>query len=409
MIFLKKKNLFKKYISSHRSNIFFFLLAIPLILLIIIVSPLIKIKICELQSRKIGAFSSSIEIYLSEIKLKLLKIKINEFHLFYCNHKISNEYILNHWKKNLIILPRIVLEPIFFFFKSSIYFQNFIVNLIDVNIVNKSIKKIYLPKQTDVNDVLSNTRTSIEFTHSDSLSCQKILNDLGLKINQKIICFANRDELFLKENFISKRNAKINTYKNAIKYLANKDFFCIRMGKKQAEKINFLQENIIDYPVTDQRSDIMDLFIFSKCIFLISTSHGVAELAPLFRKKRLIINYSFPQYLHWLGNHTPFVIPKKFKKLNNNEFISFKEVYEKKLYLISNTDLNSYGFELVDNSEEEILDATKDMYELYNNDFKIELSDQKKFWSLYEKYFGWRPNRMMIGKTFFKKNYNLFI
>ena len=122
-----QKYQFKNYISSYRSNIFFFLLSIPLALLIIIVSPLIKIKIGELQSRKIGAFSSSIEIYLAEIKLKLVKIKINEIHLFYCNHKICNEYILNHWKKNLIILPRVILEPIFFSFNSSKYLQNFLV------------------------------------------------------------------------------------------------------------------------------------------------------------------------------------------------------------------------------------------------------------------------------------------
>ena len=404
-----QKYLFKNYIRSYRSNIFFFLLSIPLALLIIIVSPLIKIKIGELQSRKIGAFSSSIEIYLAEIKLKLVKIKINEIHLFYCNHKICNEYILNHWKKNLIILPRVILEPIFFSFNSSKYLQNFLVNLRDVNVVNKSNKKINFPIQADINDVLDITKTSIEFIHNERSTCEKILNDLGLKINQKIVCFANRDGLFLKENFSSKRNAKINTYKDAIEYLANKDFFCIRMGKHHVEKIDFLQDNIIDYPFSDKRSDLMDLFIFSKCIFLISTGHGLAELAPLLRKKRLIVNYSYPQKLHWLGNHTPLVILKKFKNLINNEYISFKEVYEKKLYLISTTDLKSYGFELVDNSEEEILDATKDMHELYNNNFKTEVSEQEKFWSIYKKDFKWRPNQMMIGKTFYEKNYDLFI
>lgn len=404
-----QKYQFKNYISSYRSNIFFFILSIPLILLIIIFSPLIKIKIGELQSRKIGGFSSSIEIYLAEIKLKLVKMKINEIHLFYCNHKICNEYILNHWKKKLIILPRVVLEPIYFFFNTSIYLQNFLVNIKDIDVVNKFNKKINFPKQTDINDVLNITKTSIEFTHNEILTCEKNLNDLKLKINQKIVCFANRDGLFLKENFLSRRNAKINTYKDALEYLANKDFFCIRMGRHHVEKIDFLQDNIIDYPFSDKKNDLMDLFIFSKCIFLISTSHGIAELAPLFRKKRLIINYSYPQYLHWLGNHTPLVILKKFKNLINNEYISFKEVYEKKLYLISNTDLKSYGFELIDNSEEEILDATKDMHELYNDNFKTEVSEQEKFWSIYEKYFNWRPDQMMIGKTFYKKNCDLFI
>lgn len=405
---MSEANNIKNYIKSYKSNIIFFLLSIPSILIILIIRPLIKIKVGQLESRKIGHFSSPIEIYLNEVKLKLIKIKKNEIHLFYCEYKISNNYLLSHWKKNLIILPRLFLEPLFFFFNSSKYFKKFTVNITRLNFLYEPKKSINLSYQADVNQVLSKTVSSIKFSNQEILIGNKILDNLGLKSNQEIVCFANRDESFFEEKFVSERNAEISTYKNAMKYLANKNFFCIRVGRSQLKKIDFSHKNIIDYPFSNIKSDFMDLFLFSKCIFLISTNHGINELASLFRKKRMIINL-FPQNLHCLNNLTPLIILKKFKNLKNNQYISFKEVFEKKIYLISKIDLKSYGYDLIDNSEEEILDATKDMYELYNNNFKIEFSEQEKFWSIYKKNFNYKPNHLMIGKTFFKKNYDLFV
>ena len=73
---MSEANNIKNYIKSYKSNIIFFLLSIPSILIILIIRPLIKIKVGKLESRKIGHFSSPIEIYLNEVKLKLIKINL---------------------------------------------------------------------------------------------------------------------------------------------------------------------------------------------------------------------------------------------------------------------------------------------------------------------------------------------
>ena len=72
-------------------------------------------------------------------------------------------------------------------------------------------------------------------------------------------------------------------------------------------------------------------------------------------------------------------------------------------------ELNANGYNLIDNSEEEILDATKEMYMLINNELTIDRNIQKNFWEMHESYFKWKPELMLISNTFFKKNTDLFL
>ena len=68
-----KKLSIKEYLRSYKSNIFYFILSTPLLILIILIYPFVKIKIGELQSRKVGSFATPAEIYFNEIKLKIRK------------------------------------------------------------------------------------------------------------------------------------------------------------------------------------------------------------------------------------------------------------------------------------------------------------------------------------------------
>ena len=58
--------------------------------------------------------------------------------------------------------------------------------------------------------------------------------------------------------------------------------------EENSHNLNFSKKNVVDYVFSNLKSDFMDLFIFSKCAFLISTPHGILELATLLRKKDLL-------------------------------------------------------------------------------------------------------------------------
>ena len=93
-------------------------------------------------------------------------------------------------------------------------------------------KTTQFPIQADVNKVLTNTKSSIKFTDLEILEGNKKLYNLGYKPNQVMVCFANRDSSNFNEKIISLRNADISTYKSAVEYLADKNIFNVRMGRK---------------------------------------------------------------------------------------------------------------------------------------------------------------------------------
>ena len=103
---------FKKKIFIKLSKIILVLLNLPLLILIILVNPFLKIRINELETRAIGHFSISTEIFLSELSKNIYNEK-NTIYLWFINKKISNNFLLKKWQKKIIIGPRFFLEPLF--------------------------------------------------------------------------------------------------------------------------------------------------------------------------------------------------------------------------------------------------------------------------------------------------------
>ena len=100
---------------------------LPIILIIILLRPFIKIKIGEIETRAIGHSSLSIEIFLCEIYNRNIKKKNSEIYLFFVNKKISNKFLYKKFKKKFIIFPRLILEPLFKFFLNKKIFKEFLV------------------------------------------------------------------------------------------------------------------------------------------------------------------------------------------------------------------------------------------------------------------------------------------
>ena len=89
--------------------------------------------------------------------------------------------------------------------------------------------------------------------------------------------------------------------------------------------------------------------------------------------------------------------------------LPYKKVYEKKLYEINyNEDLNKLGYDLIDNTEEEIYNCTIEMIEMLYNKTISEKKNQNNFWKIHQDYFQWKPKLMRIGNSFFNDNLDLF-
>ncbi len=91
-------------------------ICMPIIFCIVLIYPLIKIKIFEIETRAIGHFSRCIDIFLSEIEAGIHPKK-KTLYICFPNKRIANNFLLKKWREKLLILPRIIFAPIFLFFK----------------------------------------------------------------------------------------------------------------------------------------------------------------------------------------------------------------------------------------------------------------------------------------------------
>ena len=76
------------------------------------------------------------------------------------------------------------------------------------------------------------------------------------------------------------------------------------MGAKVNKKISFANSKIIDYATNNMRTDFLDIFLGSECLFWISTGSGIDNLSKTFRKPILYVN------------QVPFVIFQHIKRLH---------------------------------------------------------------------------------------------
>ena len=194
-------------------------------------------------------------------------------------------------------------------------------------------------------------------------------------------------------------------------FVIDNNYKAVRVGRDKINKFEINNKNFFDYTFVDQQSDFLDLFIISKAKFMVCGNTGVNEIATIMRIPRLIVDFSNFNFLYNFNEaFTPIILPKKLFSKSLKRYLNFKEIFEKKLFDGNIISEIPNDFQLIDNSEDEILEATKEMKELVENklDLNTERIKQGNFWNLYAKFYGVKEG-MIISPNFFKKNNKLFI
>jgi len=378
---------------------------IPIILLFFTIRIFKNFKISKLISHKIGHMATPIEIYICEKKDDPKKTPV----IWFFEKKIANQFLKKQWSQKLFILPWQILEPIYILFKKYKIFNIF---LVDFSKDSEEVKKaIYNGvKHIDDKDVLLKHSPSIEFNYKEKKEGEHYLKKIGIQ-NKKFFVFVSRTSEFHNEIGKSVRNSDIGNKILGVKFLVSKGYKAIRMGKYESTKINFSDSDIVDYATSGDRSDFLDIYLISKCEFIVSDSTGNTATANLFRKPCLTVNEFTP---HSLEHHPEklMILPKKIKNLHTGKLISFEEAYKKKFnYIKSYSQFNELGYEVIENSEFEIKKATESFFDLINNSFSLNetLQKQKRYWQNVEKYIGDKNKyKTIICPNFYLNNNDLF-
>jgi hypothetical protein len=250
-----RKNFIEKII------IFFqIILVSPLILLIILLYPLIKIKFFELETRAIGHFSRSIEIFLSEIKLNIHPIK-KTIYICFPNKFISNAYLLKKWKEHFLVFPRILIEPIFLFFRKIPFGSYFLAPYRHWTNCN-SWKKPW--QGIDIHSVLPKSEPNIKFSIKEIEEGNNYLRKHGLSIASNFICLIFRNSYYYYNKKIipsvrfSLRDSNLNSLSKAAEYLEKKKYKIFNLGESNYfdKKI----KHVIYYNNSREKNDFLIYF-----------------------------------------------------------------------------------------------------------------------------------------------------
>lgn len=284
----------------------------------------------------------------------------------------------------------------------------------DVFNINRS--KIFNIKDIERYDWSSLLEKKYDFSFSkeDESVCREQFKTLGIAENQPYICLHIRTGVFHNDHsFSSYRNSTIDHYIKAITFLRSQGYQVIRMGDPVS--LGF-EDLYIDYPNSEIKSELMDLYLIKNCYFYFGTNSGILDTAFLFGKPVLAVNVSDLLYTKPYKSTDIFIYKTIFSK-RANRCLTFDEVFNEPFYVNSNTDHEHFWkfhetYDLQENTADEIYNATHEMVSLLKSPqsesdlqatFKTSLNNAIAKWISEADFFSTVPEeayRVMI-KTFF--------
>jgi putative glycosyltransferase (TIGR04372 family) len=336
------------------------LLFAPLALFIHMVSPLLLIRIGAIYSERVGHLGLDLELSMCYEKSRKQRFGIpKKLDLFYLTGSVSNTYLLKLWKEKLIILPKWLLNPIHRLNHRLPAYNKY--NYFDW--VQKSGHK-------DMT-LFDQYPSTLSIPASDLERGRKLLKDLGIAPNQPYICLAVRDSGYLDQqqpnvdwSTHDYRDSKIENYLEMAEYLVTKGFAVLRMGQIMKGSFDSEDPSIIDYANSPLQSDFADVFLFSSCIFCISTSTGMDSLATIFRVPTGLVNIANIDSVS-TGELVKIFQPKEFIEQRTGKALSYQEILDRDLFRISSTsDFGEKGVILVENSPEDLKLFAKELLEI---------------------------------------------
>ena len=333
-------------------------LALPVVLIIRLLRPLVLIRLGVLRSTRIGHFAGNTEKYLCEHQAGTHPPRT--FDVFYCSRIVCNDQLKRMWGRQLRIMPRSMLRRI---------------DEANQMLPGGEAHRIVMPSNIDVHGYLSQFGTHLTFTPEEEVDGSHYLTSIGLRGDDKFICFCIRDSIYLDEMFPERsreewsyhdyRDACVQDFVPAIESLVDTtEWYAFRLGK--LVKNAFCSDNpkIIDYASNGDRSDFLDIYLAAKCHLFINSGSGFFDVPVIFRRNVVSVNL-IP--IGWPSGGHAF-IPKKLWLKNEKRFLTFQEMSElpRRINHLDGWEYDRLGLEVIDNTANEISDFLVEVIERMN-------------------------------------------
>jgi len=260
----------------------------------------------------------------------------------------------------------------------------------------------------------NNIEPQLSFTDAELEQGQQLLNDMGIH-KSPYVCIHDRSSHYLDSKFPGNnfsyhnyRDCNISNYLNAAEWLTTKGVYVVRMGEVISTPLQTDNPMIIDY-ATKHRTDFGDAFLPGTCDFFLGNTAGLFLMATIMSRPVAGANF------------VPFDVTPLLKEdvfIFKNLSIPFNIMHGVTLEMLENNmttlveALQKHNAVIEENTAEQILDLTIEMYERLTNtftpNFKSELLKNKlrSYWQTTARSYGYVSN---ISSKFVDEKINLFI
>ena len=189
-------------------------------------------------------------------------------------------------------------------------------------------------------------------TDSRQIFCERVRLKMGIPIEDWFVC------LHVSQNHPPiPRNASIKNYLGAIEEITSSGGWVVRFGDDSMPKLPIM-DKVIDYPFTEYKSEVMDLYLIQNCDFFIGCSSGPPMVAALFKKPKVIVNMTVWS-IDFPVRKGDLALFKHVYSKSLNRFLSIEEILDEP-HAVEVMSSVSDDYKLVENTPEEIKEVVSE-------------------------------------------------
>lgn len=281
--------------------------------------PFVRFQLCVVGFHRYGHLALEPEIFLAEQEIiketSTSRRRVINIWSLGPVAKQSNRYLASKWKQELLVFPSWLVSSLH---SVGSFFP---------------ILKLSEPKLSVTGSMngLDKTTSHVSIKAEELEEGKKRLVEIGINPDRPYVCLIVRDGGHYKSKgeiesagyeFL---NFDINNFSGVAEALIESGFQVIRMGSGSERPFTSKPDGVIDYALSKNRSEFLDVFIAATCEFAVSTQTGPDAVCMLFRRPVLYVDVtSYCQFFFGskIATWSPVRLQKNGKLLNLSEVVN---------------------------------------------------------------------------------------
>lgn len=336
-------------------------LRIPFIIIYFIPSVLILLTnirfVINSNPRRVGHLAVEFDCFIKEMLLGI-RPRVTAVAL-HSSQEVANNCLLRYWETRIHIVRNRLLSKLL---KPFQYFPYLRITLLETaTAVNET---------ADYPSVLarwSSRAPLLKMTESHRARGEECLKELGVPEGSWFVCVHTREGGYSpKDEYINThRNSDIDDYRLAMGAIVERGGWCLRMGDATMKPLQPMA-GVIDYAISSQKSDWMDVFLCAECRFFLGCASGLGMISTVFGVPSAFANLTplsgaYPCGVFDLG--VPMTL-----RMRSGKVLPFADALRSPVANLRHADLfEANGVTNVANDPEEIKDLAIEMMDRLNN------------------------------------------